>query len=207
MTRRLALAVAEYLAWWGLNYGPGLALVGTAWVFIVVASLVWPGARAEDPPAAAPKVVAPSPQSPADIAFAPGPDPERLLVREIDAVPAGGWIRCQYYGFTDATVAEALVRAKARGVDVAVILDRSDRTARGCQAPKLAAAGCWLRFDEAHPISHTKMCLTQTAGVIGSYNPTHQGMLNAEVEYVVRRPEYLAALGQQWSVHAAHSRP
>ena len=51
-----------------------------------------------------------------------------IIVHEIDA--AHRQVLVQAYGFTSAQIADALVKAKRRGVDVRAVLDKSQRTER-----------------------------------------------------------------------------
>lgn len=47
----------------------------------------------------------------------------RLVNKTIDAVPSGGWIRVAVFSFTEKKTADALLRARARGVRVRIIFD------------------------------------------------------------------------------------
>ncbi len=51
------------------------------------------------------------------------------------------------YGFTSKPIAEALIQAHAKGVDVDAVLDKSNETARYSEATELAAAGIPVRID------------------------------------------------------------
>ena len=60
--------------------------------------------------------------------FSPKGGCTEAVVRELDGAKAS--IRVQAYSFTSAPIAKALVDAHRRGVDVAVILDKSQRSER-----------------------------------------------------------------------------
>jgi PLD-like domain len=60
----------------------------------------------------------------------------------------------QAYSFTSAPIAKALVDAHRRGVDVKVILDRSNRTAHYSAATFLAHAGIPVWIDDRHANGH-----------------------------------------------------
>jgi phosphatidylserine/phosphatidylglycerophosphate/cardiolipin synthase-like enzyme len=63
---------------------------------------------------------------------------EDALVRLIDATPAGAEIRVALYTFTRSPPSAALVRAAARGVDVAIVLD-GGADGVGSEVPALIA--------------------------------------------------------------------
>jgi phosphatidylserine/phosphatidylglycerophosphate/cardiolipin synthase-like enzyme len=66
-------------------------------------------------------------------------------------------ILVQAYSFTSAPIAKALVDAHRRGVDVKVILDRSNCTAHYSAATFLAHAGIPVWIDTRHAIAHNKI--------------------------------------------------
>jgi phosphatidylserine/phosphatidylglycerophosphate/cardiolipin synthase-like enzyme len=59
----------------------------------------------------------------------------------------------QAYSFTSAPIAEALVKAHKREVNVQVILDRSQRTQKYCSADFLANSGIPTRIEASHAIA------------------------------------------------------
>ena len=63
----------------------------------------------------------------------------------------------QAYSFTSAPIAKALVDAKRRGLDVAIILDKSQRTEKYSSADFLAHADIPTFIDAAHAIAHNKV--------------------------------------------------
>jgi phosphatidylserine/phosphatidylglycerophosphate/cardiolipin synthase-like enzyme len=139
--------------------------------------------------------------------FAPGPVPEQVIVREIDQAKSRAWI--QFYGFTSLPVRDALLRAAKRGVDVRVILDRSNLKQRSSAGPAIAAAGIPTLVDAAHPIAHNKIVIIDAGELlVGSYNATNQARANAENLQVEKDfPELVAKYAANWQQHAAHSQP
>lgn len=137
-----------------------------------------------------------------EVHFTPGSECSEADVRVIDAATTS--IHLSAYGFTDKAVIAALERAKARGVEVRALLDRSDE--RKPEGAELAAAGAWVRYDEAHPIAHTKAIVIDRAVVRwGSANFTRQATKNREVCTVVRDAALAARFEQDFEAHAAHS--
>ena len=82
-------------------------------------------------------------------------------------------IRVQAYGFTSPPILKALADAKRRGVDVEVILDRSNQEARYTGATFMAHAGVPVWIDTADGIAHAKNIIIDRRLVIGgSFNYT-----------------------------------
>ena len=147
-----------------------------------------------------------SPAATLEVYFAPGPDPEAAMVREINK--AERHILAQYYGFTSPAVAQALIAAKKRGVDVEVLLDRSNLTQASSQAAAIAAAGIRVAIDAHHPIAHNKVTVIDSAEVLeGSYNPTEQAKHNAENLIVLRDAAAAAVYVKNWHAHDEHCDP
>src|SRR5208283_3803153 len=79
----------------------------------------------------------------------------------------------QAYSFTSAPIAKALVDAHKRGVDVEVVLDKSQKTEKYSSADFLAHAGIPTKIDSKHAIAHNKIMVIDSATVItGSFNFT-----------------------------------
>jgi phosphatidylserine/phosphatidylglycerophosphate/cardiolipin synthase-like enzyme len=87
-------------------------------------------------------------------------------------------IRVQAYGFTHKGILAALAAAKRRGVDVAVILDKTnDRAAAGRSsyggATYMAHAGVPVWVDDQVAIAHNKVMIIDRRLVVGgSFNYT-----------------------------------
>jgi phosphatidylserine/phosphatidylglycerophosphate/cardiolipin synthase-like enzyme len=120
-------------------------------------------------------------------------------------------IRVEAYAFTSTKIADALVAASVRGLDVRVIVDSSWKTASSKVVPLLIAAGIQVLSDAKHPIFHDKVIVIDSDRVFtGSYNFTGQAETNAEnlVELSGADGRYAAALYvANWQLHAAHSLP
>ena len=116
-------------------------------------------------------------------------------------------IRVQAYSFTHAGIAKALLDAARRGVDVAVILDKSNRTAKYSAADFVAHGGVPTYIDAIHPIAHSKvMIIDDVAVVTGSFNFTKAAdESNAENMLVLRSRDLAARYLENWAVHQSHS--
>jgi len=102
-----------------------------------------------------------------------------------------------------------LLDAKRRGVDVAIILDKSNRTAKYSAADFTAHGGIPTYIDAAHPIAHSKIMIIDDATVItGSFNFTKADEeSNAENLLVLHSRELAARYLENWTAHQAHSQP
>jgi phosphatidylserine/phosphatidylglycerophosphate/cardiolipin synthase-like enzyme len=114
------------------------------------------------------------------------------------------------YSFTSPVIAEALVAAKRRGVDVRVVMDKSQRTERYTSATFLAHMGIPVRIDAQHKIQHNKYIISDGAHVqTGSFNYTRAAASaggNAENVVVVWGSPALAnAYTQDWVKHWEHA--
>lgn len=110
------------------------------------------------------------------------------------------------YGFTHADIAKALVEAHKRGVQVAVILDRSNSTAKYSEATFLANNGIPVYIDSQHPIMHNKVMIIDGRTLItGSFNFTKAAEKNAENTLIIRSPELCREYIDNWQLHREHS--
>lgn len=82
-------------------------------------------------------------------------------------------IRVQAYSFTSNEIADALLAAKQRGVDVVVILDKSQTSERSSVLPMLSRAEIPVYIDYCCAIAHNKVMVMDGRYVVtGSYNFT-----------------------------------
>jgi phosphatidylserine/phosphatidylglycerophosphate/cardiolipin synthase-like enzyme len=110
-----------------------------------------------------------------EVAFSPNEGSEQLVIKVIDSARTS--IRLMAYSFTSATVVSALLRAKKRGVDIALVVDHKgnmdeDRSGKATAAlSTLANAGIAVRTISKYAISHDKVICADDAHVeTGSYN-------------------------------------
>jgi hypothetical protein len=133
---------------------------------------------------------------------------ESALNGEADA--AKKTVLVQAYSFTSAPIARALVDAKHRGVDVQVILDKSQRGERYTSATFLANEGVPTYIDGKHKIAHNKVMVIDGETVItGSFNFTKSAEEgNAENLLVINNaPKLSLRYAQNWKDHLGHSEP
>src|SRR5438445_94863 len=105
-------------------------------------------------------------------------------------------ILVQAYSFTSVPLAKALLEAHGRGVNVQVVLDKSQRTEKYSSADFLAHAGIPVKIDGAHAIAHNKVMVIDGETVItGSFNFTRAAeQQNAEHLLINQVPAHAARL-------------
>jgi phosphatidylserine/phosphatidylglycerophosphate/cardiolipin synthase-like enzyme len=146
-----------------------------------------------------------------EYAFSPGDDAAGLVVRAIDG--AHLQILVQAFSFTHAGIADALIRAKRRGLDVQVIADQEQIELIDHNViPRLVVAGLAVFTDAEHAAAHNKVMVIDagaTAPVLitGSFNFTHAAQFrNAENLLVFRgNHELTRAYLDNWMRHLEHS--
>ena len=116
-------------------------------------------------------------------------------------------ILVQAYSFTSAPIAKALVDAHKRGVQVKIILDRSQRKERYSSADFTAHAGIPTYIDAAHSIAHNKvMVIDKVVVITGSFNFTKAAEgNNAENLLVIRSKDMAKVYSGNWEEHKEHS--
>ena len=100
-------------------------------------------------------VLAEAPSSPDwQVYFSPKGGCTEAIVKAIDG--ARSTVFVQAYSFTSKPIANALVNAYQRRVDVRVIVDDSEAT-KGHEAAYLSSVGVPVSIDAAHAIAHNKI--------------------------------------------------
>jgi phosphatidylserine/phosphatidylglycerophosphate/cardiolipin synthase-like enzyme len=122
---------------------------------------------------------------------------------------AKGSILVQAYSFTSAPIAKALLEAHKRGVQVQVILDKSQRTEKYSSADFLANQGVPTMIDAEHAIAHNEIMVIDGETVItGSLNFTTAAQeKNAENVLILREAPLAALYTQNWEAPRQHSQP
>jgi len=115
--------------------------------------------------------------------FSPKGGCQEAMVREIQR--ARREILVQAYSFTADPLTYGLVDAKKRGVNVEILLDRSNEQEQYSDLRILLDQGLAPLIDAKHAIAHNKvMIIDQRVVVTGSYNFTNQAE-NENAENVV----------------------
>jgi phosphatidylserine/phosphatidylglycerophosphate/cardiolipin synthase-like enzyme len=146
-----------------------------------------------------------------EYAFTPGGDAAGLIVRTIDS--ANSQILVQAFSFTHRDIADALIRAHLRGVDVQIIADREQTDAIESAAMQaLVGAGLSVFTDAEHLAAHNKVIILDRNSkrpslITGSFNFTFAAQnRNAENVLVLRgNPELAQAYFANWQQHRLHA--
>ncbi len=127
------------------------------------------------------------------------------IVKQIDASKKS--IKVMAYGFTSINLAEALVRAKKRGVDVALIQDEKSSQNNREALQKLLDVGIEVRSDGKHAIQHNKvMVIDHDVVITGSYNFTNSAETRNAENIMIVKSEYAARRYlDNWNNHWEHA--
>jgi phosphatidylserine/phosphatidylglycerophosphate/cardiolipin synthase-like enzyme len=103
------------------------------------------------------------------VAFSPNGGATKLVTDIIGR--AKKQILVQAYSFTSPAISKALADAKARGIDVRPVWDKSQWTERYSGATYLANHKIPVLIDDKHAIAHNKVMIIDNNTVItGSFN-------------------------------------
>jgi phosphatidylserine/phosphatidylglycerophosphate/cardiolipin synthase-like enzyme len=145
-------------------------------------------------------------QAQVEVFFSPKGGCTNAIKTALDA--AKSVVLVQAYSFTSAPIAKALVDAKNRGVDVQVILDKSQKTEKYSGATFLMNAGIATFIDSKHKIAHNKIMIIDGKTMItGSFNFSKSAEeSNAENLLVISdAPELAKKYSENWKTHLLHS--
>lgn len=134
-----------------------------------------------------------------EAAFSPNNGVTRTVVKAINE--AQKTILVSAYSFTSKDIAAALLAAKKRGVDIKLVLDKSQVSQKYSSSTFFANQGFNMRIDVKHAIYHDKVIIIDDKTVItGSFNFTKAAETkNAENLLVFRNNPALARLyTQDW---------
>lgn len=134
-----------------------------------------------------------------EVAFSPKGGGAELVIKAIKEAKKS--VQVQAYSFTNSDIAQALAAAKKSGVEVRVILDKSQESEKYTSATFLANAGIPVKIDHDFAIAHNKIMIIDGINVVtGSFNFTKAAEeKNTENVLVLRGNKALAELYlQNW---------
>jgi phosphatidylserine/phosphatidylglycerophosphate/cardiolipin synthase-like enzyme len=141
-----------------------------------------------------------------EVFFSPKGGCTDAVVRELRHAQRSVWVLA--YSFTNVDIARALVDAHKRGLDVKIILDKSQLTEKYTEADFTERAGIPTWIDSQHAIAHNKVMVIDGETVItGSFNFTRQAEEhNAENLLIIHKTPVLAdEYATNWLEHQKHS--
>jgi len=135
------------------------------------------------------------------VCFSPEGHCASIILDEIAAAQRS--IRVQAYSFTSHDMADALIAAAKRGVDVAVIVDKSQTSERYSVLPDLNDAHLTVFVDYCCAIAHNKVIIIDEHRLLtGSYNFTKAAASkNAENLLLLDDPMLAKAYLENWNMH------
>ncbi|HMB94465.1 MAG TPA: phospholipase D family protein [Tepidisphaeraceae bacterium] len=139
--------------------------------------------------------------------FSPNGGCTDAVVRELSQAHQS--VGVQAYTFTSTAIAQALVQAHDRGVQVVAIIDKSARTEKYTEATFLANHNIPVFIDDQHDIAHNKIMIIDGQTVItGSFNFTKQAeKSNAENLLILHRQDVAKLYTANLQEHLQHSKP
>lgn len=152
-------------------------------------------------------------QGQVQVAFTPGDDAGALVADVVNK--AKRQVLVQIYSFTHKDIAQALIAARGRGVDVQMIADpeQAERTETSL-VEEIARSGVPVYLDNQHAAAHNKVMVIDAGSpnatvITGSFNFTHAAQYrNAENLLILRGNPLLAdAYAANWRRHRTHSLP
>jgi len=137
--------------------------------------------------------------------FTPGQACLPMIIREIDLAKKS--IQMQAYSLTSKPIAEALTRAKMRGVNITVLADKSQKHERYTQINNLKKAGLLVYIDEKPAIAHNKIIIIDEETIVGgSYNFSNSAeKRNAENVTIIKNREFAALYAANFKKRLAAS--
>ena len=181
-------------------------------VFIRVqcAGLLWLVAGAAAALQPAPPVIPFTAAGTLQYAFTAEDHADEMIIAAVDT--AKHQILMQAYSLTHRRIADALVRAHNRGVEVAVIADKEQSDTYPALPRDVARTGVPLLIDAQHAAAHNKVIVIDAghadcAVVTGSFNFTYAAQhRNAENALILRgNPPLCEAYLKNWRHHQSHS--
>ena len=134
-----------------------------------------------------------------ETAFSPEQGATEAVVRAIELAKHS--IRVAAYSFTSKPIAAALVEAHKHGIDIQVVLDKSNATEKYSAATYLANEGIPTRINYEYAIMHDKFMVVDDVTVeTGSFNYTKAAeQHNAENVIILHNhPDIAKSYLKQW---------
>jgi phosphatidylserine/phosphatidylglycerophosphate/cardiolipin synthase-like enzyme len=146
-------------------------------------------------------------KKPIQVCFTPGQDCTSQLIRTINQ--AKSQILIQAYVFTSKSIADALIRAHKRGVQVEIIFDKNHCKNRHSLSERLIEQGIIVWIDAVPGIAHNKILITDKKKVVtGSFNFSRSAQhRNAENLIFIEDNKTVEQYLQNWHSRLKQSKP
>lgn len=142
------------------------------------------------------------------LCFTPNDNCTELITHQIQSATSSIYV--QAYSFTSQPIAAALSQAHAKGINVAILVDKSQReSASYSVAHQLARQGIPIWVDYRPAIAHNKVMVIDKRTVItGSFNFTASAQKrNAENVIIINDPWVAAQYVNNWQQRQRVSAP
>ena len=138
------------------------------------------------------------------VCFTPEQNCTSRIIRTINQ--AKEQILVQAYSFTSKPIAKALIKAKKRGVQVKIILDKSQCKARNSSLRLFVKNNIPVWIDSAPAIAHNKILIVDNRIYTGSFNFTNAAQYkNTENLVLIEDNEILKRYIQNWNKRFRYS--
>ena len=136
--------------------------------------------------------------------FTPGENCTGFIINEING--AQKEIYVQAYGFTDKDIMQSLIHAKKRGVDVRIILDKSNLHASHSRIEDIKLSNIKHHIDLVPGIAHNKVMIFDRAKILtGSFNFSKAANnRNSENIILINNTQLAERYYQNWLKRASH---
>lgn len=140
------------------------------------------------------------------VSFSPNGGCTNAIVNEINSARKS--IRVQAYSYTSDEIVKALIAAHKRGVNVEVIVDKSQVNGLGSKVKETTLAGIPVYIDSKHAIAHNKIIIIDdTTLITGSFNFTKNAEeKNAENLLIIKsEPKLIENYDTNYAQHKGHT--
>lgn len=133
-----------------------------------------------------------------DVCFSPEGNCQPIILHLINH--AKSKILVQSYSFTSKEISNAIIKAHQKGIEVKILFDRSQLTARHSQIHRMKEAGIEALVDPVPGISHNKiMIFDEDIILTGSYNFTNAAETrNAENLLIIKNRPTVKIYKRNW---------
>ncbi len=133
-----------------------------------------------------------------EVYFCPEDACSSQIIRQIDG--AQSYVYVAMYSFTLDSIADALIRAKNRGVDVKVVMEKS-QVGKGFEYERLKSAGINVKLDKNPDYMHNKFAIIDGKMITtGSFNwSKHADTKNDENLLIVYSQELARKYEEEFS--------
>ena len=141
-----------------------------------------------------------------EVHFSPNGGVTQSIVSGIDDAKTS--IHLNVFSFTSKPIAEALIRAYDRGVNVLIVADRENLGNPNSAIPSLSEHGILVFIDDKHSIAHNKVIIVDDSLVFtGSFNISKAAEeSNSENSIAIYDPITANIYQDNWELHRNHSK-